>query len=74
MEDRYFEDHWIAKQKTYEMAMWLMNKEHLSWAQALEAMDRLNNEGLLDLYFTKYYEEKQFERDRKKLRESYTEE
>lgn len=74
MEDRYLEDHWIAKEKTYDMAMWLMRKEHLTWAQALEAMDRLNNEGLLDLYFTKYYEEKQFERDRKKLREKYTEE
>jgi len=74
MEDRHLDDHWIAKQKTYDMAMWLMRKEHLTWAQALEAMDRLNDKGLLDLIFTNYYEEKQFDRDREKLREKYTEE
>lgn len=74
MEDRHLDDHWIAKQKTYDMAMWLMRKEHLTWAQALEAMDRLNEKGLLDLIFTNYYEEKQFDRDREKLREKYTEE
>ena len=74
MEDRYLEDHWKAKQKTFDMAMWLMKKEHLTWAQTLEAMDRLNEKGLLDLIFTKYYEEKEFERNREKLREKYTEE
>lgn len=74
MENRYLEDHWRAKQKTFDMAIWLMKKERLTWAQALEAMDRLNEEGLLDLVFTNYYEEKQFERDREKLREKYTEE
>ena len=74
MEDRHLDDHWIAKQKTFDMAMWLMRKEHLTWAQALEAMDRLNEKGLLDLIFTNYYEEKQFDRDREKLREKYTEE
>lgn len=74
MEDRYLEDHWKAKEKTYDMAMWLMRKEHLTWAATLEVMDRLNEEGLLDLIFTNYYEEKEFERDREKLREKYTEE
>lgn len=74
MEDRYLEDHWKAKQKTFNMAMWLMKREHLTWAESLEVMDRLNENGLLDLYFTNYYEEKQFERDREKLREKYTEE
>lgn len=74
MEDRYLEDHWKAKQKTHDMAMWIMRKEHLTWDKALEVMDRLNEQGLLGLYFTNYYEEKQFERDREKLREKYTEE
>ena len=74
MEDRWLGDKWKDKQKTYDMAMWLMKKEHLTWAQALEIMDRLNEKGLLDLYFTNYYEERQFERDREKLREKYTEE
>jgi hypothetical protein len=74
MEDRYLEDNWRAKQKTYDMAMWLMKKEHLTWAKTLEVMDRLNEEGLLDLIFTNYYEEKQFERDREKLKEKNNEE
>lgn len=74
MEDRHLDDHWIAKQKTFDMVMWLMKKEHLTWAQTLEAMDRLNQEGLLDLVFTNYYEEKQFARDREKLKEKYSEE
>ncbi len=74
MEDRHLDDHWIAKQKTFDMAMWLMRKEHLTWAAALEVMDRLNEQGLLDLVFANYYEEKQFERDRQKLREKNNEE
>ena len=74
MEDRYLEDHWRAQQKTYDMAMWLMRKERLTWAKALEAMDRLNEEGLLDLVFTNYYEEKEFARNREKLREKNNEE
>lgn len=74
MEDRYLEDHWKAKQKTYDMAMWLMKKANLTWALTLEVMDRLNEKGLLDLVFTDYYEEIEFERDREKLREKYTEE
>lgn len=74
MEDRYLEDHWKAKQKTFDMAMWLMKREHLTWAGTLEAIDRLNEKGLLDLIFKDYYEEKEFERNREKLREKYTEE
>jgi hypothetical protein len=74
MEDRHLDDHWIAKQKTFDMAMWLMRKEHLTWAAALEVIDRLNEQGLLDLVFDNYYEEKQFERDRQKLREKNNEE
>lgn len=74
MEDRYLEDNWRAKQKTYDMAMWLIKKENLTWAKALEAMDRLNEAGLLDLVFTNYYEEKEFARNREKLKEKYTEE
>lgn len=74
MEDKHLNDHWVAKQKTFDMAMWLMKKEHLAWAQALEVIDRLNDEGLLDLGFTNYYEEKQFERNREKLREKHAEE
>lgn len=69
MEDKHLDDHWIAKQKTFDMAIWLMKKEHLAWAQALEVIDRLNDKGLLDLSFTNYYEEKQFERDREKYTE-----
>lgn len=74
MEDRHLDDHWIAKQKTFDMAMWLMKREHLTWAQTLEVMDRLNAKGLLDLIFTNYYEEKQFARDREKLKTKYSEE
>lgn len=74
MEDRYLEDHWKAKQITYDMAMWMMKREQMTWAQTLVAMDRLNELDLLDVYFTNYKEEKQFDRDRQKLREKYTEE
>lgn len=74
MEDRHLDDHWIAKQKTFDMAMWMMKREHLTWAQTLEAMDRLNEKGLLDLHFTNYYKEKEFARNREKLREKYAEE
>lgn len=74
MEDRYLEDHWKAKQITYDMAVWMMKREQMTWAQTLEVIDRLNEQGLLDVYFTNYHEEKQFERDRQKFREKYTEE